>query len=66
MELSEDDYKLIYSQRYGIPPPMHLMRISWPLMTRVQKFLVFAYVSICIGIIMLFLFGGTLEWLLLQ
>ena len=62
MELSEDDYKLLCSQQHNIPPPLHLVKTSWPIMTIRQKFMVVCYISSVIGICLLFIFGGPLWW----
>ena len=60
MELSEDDYKIMCSQQYSIPPPMHLVRTCWPVMSFRQKVMFLGQVTTWIIGLLLLVFGGPL------
>lgn len=43
-KLSEDDCKIVCSQqRFGLPPPIHLLWTCWPIMSLWQKVVVVSY-----------------------
>lgn len=64
MDISEDDCKILCSQQYNIPPPIHLVWVCWPVMTFRQKALVVINLISLIGAGLLFTFGGPLEHLM--
>lgn len=63
-EISQDDLKLLCSQQYNSPPPIHLIWVSWPILSLRQKVMVIGYLMTLIGLGLLLVFGGTLEYLM--
>lgn len=63
-EISQDDLKLLCSQQYNSSPPIHLIWVSWPILSLGQKAMVVGYLMSLIGLGLLFVFGGVLEYLM--
>lgn len=63
-EMSQDDLKLLCSQQYNSPPPIHLIWVSWPILSLRQKVMVVGYLMSLIGLGLLLVSGGTLEYLM--